>query len=47
MWRADRQGSTQDLAVYAPIPEPETYALLLAGLGLLGVVARRRKSQTA
>ena len=24
------------------IPEPETYALLLAGLGLLGVAARRR-----
>lgn len=27
----------------APIPEPETYAMLLAGLGLLGFVARRRK----
>ncbi len=25
------------------IPEPETYAMLLAGLGLLGIVARRRK----
>lgn len=24
------------------VPEPETYALLLAGLGVLGVVARRR-----
>lgn len=29
------------------IPEPETYAMLLAGLGLLGFVARRRKSQPA
>ena len=29
--------------VTAPIPEPETYALLLAGLGLLGFVARRRR----
>ncbi len=28
--------------VYLPIPEPETYALLLAGLGLLGAVSRRR-----
>jgi hypothetical protein len=25
------------------VPEPETYALLLAGLGLLGFAARRRK----
>jgi probable HAF family extracellular repeat protein len=31
-------------AVTAPIPEPETYAMLLAGLGLLGVMARRRGS---
>lgn len=29
--------------VTAPIPEPETYALMLAGLGLVGFVARRRK----
>jgi len=26
-----------------PVPEPETYAMLLAGLGLMGAVARRRK----
>lgn len=26
------------------VPEPETYAMLLAGLGLIGFVARRRKS---
>jgi hypothetical protein len=30
-------------SVTAPIPEPETYAMLLVGLGLLGVVARRRR----
>ena len=27
----------------APIPEPETYALMMAGLGVMGFVARRRK----
>lgn len=31
----------------APIPEPETYAMLLAGLGLLGFVARSRKAMAA
>ncbi|MET0378409.1 MAG: FxDxF family PEP-CTERM protein [Spongiibacteraceae bacterium] len=28
----------------SPIPEPATYAMLLAGLGLVGVMARRRSS---
>jgi hypothetical protein len=28
----------------APIPEADTYAMLLAGLGVMGAVARRRKS---
>jgi hypothetical protein len=32
-------------ALIAPIPEPETYALMLAGLGAIGWVARRRKLQ--
>ena len=31
----------------APVPEPETYAMMLAGLGLLGFAARRRKQQAA
>ena len=26
------------------VPEPETYAMLLAGLGLMGAIARRRKT---
>jgi len=31
----------------APVPEPETYAMMLAGLGLLGFMARGRKQQSA
>jgi hypothetical protein len=30
--------------VVTPVPEPETYAMMLAGLGLLGFMAKRRKS---
>ena len=34
-------------AHYAPVPEPETWALLLAGLGIVGAVTRRRRITAA
>lgn len=33
-----------DLTFSAPVPEPETYALMVAGLALVGVAARRRRA---
>jgi hypothetical protein len=33
----------QDI-VFAPVPEPETYALFMAGLAAVGFMARRRKA---
>lgn len=37
----------QILTPVAPVPEPETYALMMAGLAALGFVGRRRKSSRA
>jgi hypothetical protein len=31
------------IALANPVPEPETYALMLAGLGLVGFAARRKR----
>ena len=39
-------GRTEGGHIYVQVPEPETYAMLLAGLTLLGAVARRRKQAT-
>lgn len=33
-----------DNIVTTPIPEPETYAMFLAGLGLMGAIVRRRRA---
>jgi hypothetical protein len=37
----------EQMSMSAPVPEPDTYAMLLAGLGLMGFIARRRKQQEA
>jgi hypothetical protein len=38
----DESWALRDVTV-AAVPEPETYAMLLAGLGLMGGIARKRK----
>jgi hypothetical protein len=42
--RAFLDSGSGDLTI-AAVPEPETYAMLLAGLGLMGAIARRRRNQ--
>lgn len=38
---------SENVTLTSPNPEPEIYAMMLAGLGLMGYVARRRNSQGA
>jgi hypothetical protein len=40
---SDTSGSFGGAVMLAPVPEPETYGMMLAGLGVLGFLARRRK----
>ena len=41
-------GKSESLTtVVTAVPETETYAMMLAGLGLMGSIARRRKSKAA
>lgn len=37
-------GGFEPAATVSAVPEPETYALLMAGLGLVATVARRRRN---
>lgn len=39
----DYSNSSFWLRNVTPVPEPSVYALMLAGLGVLGLVARRRR----
>jgi len=48
IWATGWEGSTvamhlEGIATLAPVPEAETYAMMLAGLGLVGFMARRRR----
>lgn len=36
-------GETRGQLLLAPVPEPEAYAMMLAGLGLIGALVARRK----
>ncbi|MYM26959.1 PEP-CTERM sorting domain-containing protein [Duganella sp. CY15W] len=39
--------NNSSLQLAAAVPEPETYAMLLGGLGVVGAVSRRRRKQQA
>lgn len=45
--RGDNRGSFAGTLSISPVPEPEMFALLLAGLALIGVLRLRRKSQVS
>ncbi len=39
----DEGGKNKYISIASPVPEPETYAMILAGLVLVGLTTRRRK----
>ena len=49
VWSGASDGAESFFLVSATpaVPEPETYAMLLTGLGMMGFMARRRKNKTA
>jgi len=42
-WSNDPMYHQFDNIYVTAVPEPESYAMLLAGIGLMGVIARRRR----
>ena len=44
---SDAGASFGGAVMLAPVPEPETYGMMLGGLGILGFLARRRKAKQA
>ncbi len=44
---SDTSGSFGGAVMLNPVPEPETYGMLLAGLGVVGMLARRRQVKAA
>jgi hypothetical protein len=48
-WTVDAVAGTITFAnpTIAPVPEPEAYAMVLAGLGLIGSMVRRRRNRAA
>lgn len=44
---SDSVGGSLDNVSVTAVPEPESYAMMLAGLALMGTIARRRKSKAS
>jgi hypothetical protein len=44
---ATLNGAYISYTLVSSVPEPENYALMLAGVGLVGFIARRKKSASA